>query len=340
MLKVIICALATIAFPFFASAETLKLDFNRGDHQYKAVITERAHAGSALFYEDDKLLGRYENLILNEPSLTSAIVTVAGGGVALEIDSEASRNKFHVIAPISVIDGTLQVDCIYKTAYDAVDETRSVGTACKKIELGKFDIHSAINDDGLIFYTDEYDWLKSIPRDFCVNPVGVEVASYRVARCSVDGVSDTKNEKIMVSNSQGELLFSIVGYELIPQKNDTGFILNSTLKNQIIVFNGNLTCYMRQSNSSEKLVGIAKISDKLNINYAIDLIENCLAGQYSYVGKNGTIGLVGYKTGNLYYFIEMGRNLVSSGLFVLDRIDQRAHGIWIGVPPTNSLSVN
>jgi hypothetical protein len=126
------CTLLVVLFPHLVSAETLKLNFHRSDHQYKAVITERAHVGSVLFYEDEKLIGRYQNLILNESSLSSALVTVAGGGVALQIDSEGSRNKFHVIVPIIMIEGRLYVDYMYKTVFDSVDETRSVGKTCKK----------------------------------------------------------------------------------------------------------------------------------------------------------------------------------------------------------------
>jgi hypothetical protein len=338
MLKVIICAL--VALPLFASAETLNFAFHRGGHQYKAVITERARAGSVVFYEDDKLLGEYENLILKESSLTSTLVTLAGGGVALEIDSEGSRNKFHVIAPINLVDGKLYVECIYKTVYDAVDETRSAGTTCKRVELKKFDVSSTINDDGLISYTDQYAWLKSIPRGMCVNPVGLEVASYRVARCAVDGVSDTKNEKIVVFDNQDKLLFSTAGYELIPKDNDTAFTLTSDLQNQTIVFNGDLACYSQNFNMPSRSVGTAKIANRFNINYTINSIGNCSTGHYSYVDKNENIELTGYKKEKLYYFLEMGRNRISSGLFVLDRIAGGARGLWIGVPPTNPLSVN
>jgi hypothetical protein len=150
MLKVIICMLPTILFPFSCSAEALKLDYHSGDHRYEAVFTERGQSGSILFYENKKLLGKYDSLVLNESSLTSALVAVTGNGFALEINSEGSRNKFRVLVPINIIDGRLYVDCIYKNVYDSVDESRSVGTICKKVELGKFDVSSTINDDGLI----------------------------------------------------------------------------------------------------------------------------------------------------------------------------------------------
>jgi hypothetical protein len=339
MLKNIICVLIAVVFPLFVSAETLKLDFHRGGHQYEAVSTERDQAGSILFYEDNKLLGKYENLILNESSLTSGLVTVAGDGYALEIDSEGSRNKFHVVVPINLIAGKLYVDCVYKSVYDSVDEARSVGTVCKKVELGKFDISSAINDDGLISYTDKYSWLKSMPHD-CANPVGLENALYKIVKCSVDEASDTKNEKIMVFDNQDKLLFSVVGYELVPKQNDTKFILTSDLQNQIVLLNGELKCFLKKPNISSALVGVAKIGNNLGINYTIDSVENCLTGHYLYVGKNEYLDLVGYKNGNLYYFIEMGRNRISSGLFVFDQIDGRAHGVWIGVPPSSPLPVN
>jgi len=301
---------------------------------------ERAHAGSALFLGDGKVLGNYENLVLNQSSLTSALVTVEGEGVAVQIDSDGSRNKFHVIAPISLMDGKPYVDCVYKTVYDAVDEIRSVGASCKKIALEKFDVHSVINDDGLIVYTDKYDWLKSISGDICINPVGLEIASYRVARCGVDGVSDTKKQRIMVFSNQDKLLFSIVGYELIPKISRAEFVLVSDFGNNVIIFNGNLACYAQKLIRSTRLVGAAKIKNKLGIDYTIDSMGNCLAGRYSYAGKNENIELIGYKNGNLYYFLEMGGNRISSGLFVLNRIEPRARGVWIGAPPTDSLAVN
>jgi hypothetical protein len=334
------CVLGAVVFPLSVFAKKLNLNFYYDDHQYKVISMERAHAGSVLFYEDGKLLGKYENLVVNESSLTSALVTVAGDGVALEIDSEGSRNKFHVIAPISLIGGKPHIDCVYKTVYDAVDEIRSVGESCQKIELEKFDVHSAINDDGLIAYTDKYNWLKSIPRNVCANPVGLEVSPYRVARCSEGGVSDAKNEKIMVFTNQDKLLFSIVGYELIPKISGAKYMLTSDLDNIIIMLNGNLACHSKKFSASTRLVGTAKIKNKFTVNYTIDSIGNCLTGNYSYVGKKENIEIIGYRHGDLYNFLEIGKNRISSGLFVLNRIEPRARGVWISVPPANPLSVN
>jgi hypothetical protein len=182
--------------------------------------------------------------------------------------------------------------------------------------------------------------VKSIPRNLCINPVGLEVSSYRVARCAADGVSDTKNESIVVFNNEGRLLFSIAGYELIPKENETEFVLISDIQNQIIIFNGDWACYLLKSQMPSSSIGVSKIANKFYINYAIETIENCWTGHYSYVGKNKNIELSGYKSENVYYLMEMGRNLISNGLFVLDRIDGGTHGLWIGVPTKIRLTVD
>ncbi len=144
----------------------------------------------------------------------------------------------------------------------------------------------------------------------------------------------------MVFNDHGTLLFSVVGYELIPQKDRTGFALVTDIQSQTIVFNGNFTCFLQKPSMPNKSTGTAKIANKFNINYTIESNGNCLAGHYSYAKENNAIGLTGYKHGDLYYFLETGQNHISSGIFLLSRIDGGAYGLWIGVPPKNPLTVN
>lgn len=119
-------------------------------------------------------------MIIEQPAFSSDVVALAGGGLAVEIDSDGSRNKFHIIAPVRKVGGRFYVDCVYKSAYDSVDEARSAGTFCRNIELGKFDVSAAINDDGLKFYAKDYAWLKSIAPSSCANAVGFEYGHYHI----------------------------------------------------------------------------------------------------------------------------------------------------------------
>ncbi|MDL5497914.1 hypothetical protein, partial [Escherichia coli] len=60
----------------------------------------------------------------------------------------------------------------------------------------------------------------------------------------------------------------------------------------------------------------------------------------SYSGKNKDISLRGMKKDGLIDLMELDKNNVSTGLFLLDRLDSAAHGAWIGVPPKDVLTVN
>jgi len=339
MLKNIVVMLTMVALPGFVSAETLLVDIAHDGHNDKAVVSQEGHAGTVTVYEDGKLLGKFDNLIVDQPALSSDVVALAGGGLAIEIDSDGSRNKFHMIAPVSKVDGRLYVDCVYKSVYDSVDETRSVGTSCGKVELSKFDASAAINDGGLKPYGKDYVWLKRIASS-CANAVGLEYGNYRVARCAADGVSDTRKQRIIVFDKQGETLFSLVGYELIPRRDGLGFLLSSDLQTQTVAFSGNLACFTLSEGTTNDVSGKAKLAEKYNINYALSSADGCLAGHYSYAGKAGEILLKGSKTDGLAYLLELGANNASTGLFVLDRLDGGVHGVWIGVPPKSPLTVN
>jgi hypothetical protein len=118
------------------SAETLVVDIGHDGHADKAIVSQQGHAGTVAIYEDAKLVGKFDNLIVDQPALSSNVITLTGGGLAIEIDSDGSRNKFHMIAPIRKSDGRFYVDCMYKSIYDSVDETISVGTSWAKVDLG------------------------------------------------------------------------------------------------------------------------------------------------------------------------------------------------------------
>lgn len=340
MLKSIFGLFVLIFLPLLVSAKTITADLAHNGHEDRVVITERNKIGSVEIYENEKLLGKYDNLIVDEASLSSSLVPLAGGGLAIEIDSEGSRNKFHIVAPIKKIGGLLYVDCIYKSTYDSVDETRSVGVSCKKTELSKFDAPGAINGDGMIVYSAKPEWLKNVPPATCINAVGLENGAFRIVRCSNSGVSDTKNQKIIIFDKQGQLLVVLNGYELIPQPDELGFALTAGLEGQTIIFNGNFECLSKKNIESTALSGTARIAKKLTINYKLGVVDGCMAGHYFYSGGSGNIGLKGYENEKSFYLLEIGSRRVSSGLFILDRLGADAHGVWAAVPPREPLTVN
>ncbi|WP_341317365.1 hypothetical protein WN982_39460 [Paraburkholderia sp. IMGN_8] len=339
MLKSVFCAFV-ISVPLLISEKTIASDLGRDGHADKILIEKVNKAGEVEIYEGGKSLGKYENLIVNASSLSSNLVPLVDGGLAIEIDSEGSRNKFHIVAPINRIGGRLYVDCIYRTFYDSVDETRSVGSSCKRVELGSFDVAAAISEDGMIAYSDGKDWLKNIQRAACTNPTGLEYGDFRFVRCSADGASDTKNQKIIILDKGGKSLATLVGYELIPKVDGFGFAIIAGLQSQAIVFSGDARCLSKEMVNSNPSSGVAKIANGLAINYTLNETNACISGHYSYAGRNGDIVLKGYKDNGIFYLLEMVSHKISSGLFILNRLDGGARGVWVAVPPKEPLMVN
>lgn len=339
MLKSVFCAFI-FSMPLLISTKTIASDLGRGSGADKILVAKVNKAGEAEIFEDGKFLGKYENLIVNESSLSSNIVPLVGGGLAIEIDSEGSRNKFHIVAPIDRVGSRLYIDCIYKTFYDSVDETRSVGSSCRRVELGSFDVAAAISEDGMITYSDGKDWLKSTQHTACSNPTGLEYGDFRFVRCSVAGVSDTKNQKIIILDRTGKSLATLVGYELIPKVDGFGFAIIADLQSQAIVFSGDARCLSKDLVNSNSLSGVAKIADKFSINYTLNEVNACVFGHYSYFGGSGEISLKGHKSNGVFYLLEMVSQKTSSGLFILNRLDGGARGVWVAVPPKEPLTVN
>jgi hypothetical protein len=334
---IVILLLATL--PVCVSAETSLQGINDDGHLDGAAISQQGHASPAAIYEGEKSIGKFKNLIVDQPTLSSNVVVLAGGGLGIEIDSDGSRNKYHVVVPIRKIDERLYVGCIYKSVYDSVEGTRSVGTSCEKMELSKFDISGAIGADGLKAYSSGYTWLKGIAAASCPSAVGIEYGNYHVVRCSAEGASDIHKQKIIVFNKQGAVIFSVSGYEFIPGDDGADFILTTDLSNQTVMFEGNLACFAQSKSVTNEISGNATLARKFNIAYTLGSAGRCLNGRYSYVEKGGEISLKGSEINGLIYLIELGSGRGSSGMFVLDRLDGGIHGVWIGVPPKNPLSV-
>lgn len=333
MLKFIVCMFIAVTLPLDACAEILKFVSARDGHSYEARITSNKDANSVSFYQDDKLLGTYDNLIVNESSLSSSLVLVIGSGIALKIESEGSRNKYEILAPIEFVGRNLYVECLYKNVYDSVEETRSVGTICQRQELRQFDVSASINTANLNLYTANHNWLRRLPPGSCANAVGVEAGSYRIARCTSEGASETSKKKIIVLDQQNRLFFSTTGYELIPLNSSSEFFLVANLKNDAVLFKGDFSCYAIESNVSDTAGGTAKIGGSLGINYSIGATGKCLNGNYSYAKKNQKIALEGNVADEMYYLFEMGADRISRGAFMLNRIRNGIQGVWVGVPP-------
>jgi hypothetical protein len=143
-----------------------------------------------------------------------------------------------------------------------------------------------------------------------------------------------------VFDKQGAPIFSVVGYEFIPGRDGMEFVLSKDLSNQIVMFDGNLACFAQKENVTNEISGKAKLAGKFGINYTLGSAADCLKGRYSYAGKGGEISLRGSKIDGLAYLIELDADGKSSGMFMLDRaLDSGIHGVWIGVPPKNPLTV-
>lgn len=335
-----VAALTLAALPCFASAETFSVDVGHDGQIDKVIVSQEGHSGLVEIYENGVMVGKFANLIVDQPAISSDVVALAGGGLAVEIESMGSRNKYHIISPISKERGRFYVDCSYKTVYDSVDETRSVGTSCDRVELEKFDVSSAIADDGLMLYSQDHRWLKKAPPSSCKNAVGLEYGNYRIVRCAADGVADTKKQKVIVFNRLDELLFSVFGYELIPRGDGSGFVLNADLPDRSVNFEGNLACVSRPRGARDNFLGKAKIGGKLEINYALTNADGCVIGNYAYVKNGVNIPLTGMQQGGLTYLLELTSSKASTGLFVLDQLTASMRGVWIGVPPKSPLAIN
>lgn len=325
-------------FPIFAFSKTLDVTYNDHNDVVQIQTSEKANTNVVEFHDDTRLLGQYHNLIVDELAVTSTIVRQTGGGVAIVIDSNGSRNKYHVVVPILKDGQELFIDCIYKTSYDSVAEGRSVGSSCRKRSLAEFDIGSAISDAGMITYTGTLSWLGAVSKITCQNAVGFELAGYRVVRCSEIGLSDTRMQTIFTFDKNGNQIFSVSGYELIPSGNN--FSLIADLQNATIVFSGIWRCYQYNSASEGIRSENARIADRFPIKFTMGSVNGCLIGHYSYIEKNGQITLKGSRQGRALHLLELDSRKESTGLFMLDGLASGVRGVWVAAPPKEVLTVD
>ena len=207
MLKFIVLTFIVVTLPLDACAEILKFVSPRDGRTYEARITLNERVNAVSFYQGDRLLGTYDNLIVSESSISSSLVPIIGFGVALKIESDGSRNKYEILVPIEFVGGNFYVDCLYKNVYDSVEETRSVGAICRRQDLHQFDVSASITATNLNPYAANHNWLSRLAPGSCASAVGFEVGSYRIARCTPEGASETRNQKIIALDQQNRLLF-------------------------------------------------------------------------------------------------------------------------------------
>jgi hypothetical protein len=154
MLKLLCLFLFANFYSPLISAQTFDLSDQKTSNTLQLKIEREGERNVVQLYNGDMPLKRYENLLESQSTLDSNLVHLVGGGVALEINSEGSRRKYHVIVPIDVSGGALYTDCAFKSVYDAVDQSRLVGTLCKKTPLEKFVVDETVNDVGLLSFVD------------------------------------------------------------------------------------------------------------------------------------------------------------------------------------------
>jgi hypothetical protein len=314
---------------------------NIGDdiHKNRIVVRKIENTGLVEIYDAHKLLGAYKNLVVSESTMSADIVSILDGGIAVSIDSNGSRYKYHIIAPIYKRENWLYINCVYKSIYDSVDETNSVGTSCKNISLGRFYPSTAINERDLFVYKPDNVWLSHLPLKDCGNKTGFRYGTYYVVQCEANQISSLGKPTVLVFNRSGKIILSFVGYTFIPKGDGDVFSLHSDLSDKTIIFYGSLNCiseYATHGRGRE----IGKIANKINSNYSIEKANGCYFGRSSYSDNNVPSGLSGMKSDNKLYLIERTDNGTASRLFILEKINDSMKGIWLSVPAGESLSVS
>lgn len=339
MLKRLLCVMFLTAYPLLTLSKVISISVVESSSNKPFVMKLDAAKTKVGLYEGAHLLKQYDNLIRNNSTLSSSLVPVVGGGVAIQIESEGSRRKYRMLVPIELSGRTLFSDCVMKSVYDSVDDSRSVGMVCKRIPLEKFDIDLAINDEGLKTYIAKNPQASNDRREECQFLSSFEVAQDIVESCDVDGPSDQKNMVVRLSSNSGRKLFSLAGFEFIPSSGDQ-FSLISELANSVVILRGRLSCFTKdESGLSKTHVGEALLGERHSISYSFTSNDTCIQGSYSYAGNQGRLALVGSKFGQFSYFLELTENDAITGAFALTSIEPQLKGIWISIPPKRLLDI-
>jgi hypothetical protein len=243
MLRFILHFVVFASFLLQARASILKIGRDSDGLTYENKMMAQENINLVSIYEKGNFLGAYTNLVIDTPSISSYLVFLVNGGMALSIETSGSKNHYSILVPITIIGGELYVECLYKRVYDTVDHSILVGSVCEMKKLREFDVLAAVNEDGLFAYSINHRWLRGLRRKNCTNVAGLEIGRYRVVRCNHGDPTSTKQNEIIVFDSKMKVLFSMMGYELIPDKSRSGFLMEADLKDGVLIFKGDFECY-------------------------------------------------------------------------------------------------
>src|ERR1700754_4629560 len=121
MLKLLFCIVIFSIFSFEVCGSSAKIDLESDGLTYETRENSYNQIELVSVYKNDKLLGTYDNLVVDTLSVSSVLVSVAKGGIAILIESNGSRNHYSILAPIVLINGKLYVECLYKNVYDTIE---------------------------------------------------------------------------------------------------------------------------------------------------------------------------------------------------------------------------
>jgi hypothetical protein len=327
-----------VVFSTQSFANDIFTDIGHDGQMNRVMFSRHKNKNFVEISQSNRILGKFDNLIVNEPSLSSTIIPMSGGGIAIYADSDGSRNKFHLLVPVYKTKNRLYINCIYKTVYDSVDEKKSVGTTCQNQNLDQFDLSSAINEKDIFTFDASHDWLEKLSLKSCKNPEGFIYGNYYIVRCDSNREGNSEASTTVFKRS-GEIVFSVTGYNFIPNIDGDKFILNSDSFEKTILFSGALSCFDFNPQHMPS-PSTARLGINSNIHYSVENGGRCYVGSYSYVQNGVPIRLIGQRDGGMYYLLEQGENKVSTGLFILDKLDGKMNGMWIGSTPRKYLSVN
>ncbi|WP_250468782.1 hypothetical protein [Caballeronia sp. GAFFF2] len=338
MLKLLCLFLFANFYSPLISAQTFDLSDQKTSNTLQLKIEREGERNVVQLYNGDMPLKRYENLLESQSTLDSNLVHLVGGGVALEINSEGSRRKYHVIVPIDVSGGALYTDCAFKSVYDAVDQSRLVGTLCKKTPLEKFVVDETVNDVGLLSFVDNNSTGQVTRTNECTQAKSLKFAHHSIFLCSRND-PESGSRSIHITDAEGKSLISLVGFDFIPGPGDR-FALVANAEANAIVFRGRLSCLARSKSKGEPQKGRSLIGGKYRFSYSISVEDLCLEGAYTYSNASAAMRLNGSNSGHETYLLETDKGANVTGLFILKSLKPKLIGEWISVSPKAPLTVD
>lgn len=292
-----------------------------------------------LMYQDEKSLGQFSNVLVNNANLSSSVEKSTAGEPIIRIITDGSRNKYDIIIPIIERDGVPFTGCAYKSVFDSNDGSRSVGVSCSLAPLRQFDPEATINEDHLLKYREGFNWLRNAVAKDCAAPQGIEYGDYRIALCTKQTYPDPTHETAVVFNANEQKIFSVRGYEIIPGGTSKGeFALVGSLGESTTLYVNNLDCVTYPKLSGRHSPRSGAIG-KYRIRYFAQKFGGCAYGSYAYEKNTGDMRLLGTASKEAVRLLEMTGNKDVTGLFDLNPNIGNFNGNWMSVPPGKLLLV-